>query len=374
MGESETVANAKISSADIPDLLNAWYLRILKNDGEGAFDYKDKVDELIPNIEIAEDLKYYYSLLSYKHDSTFKSIQNQKAEMVFDHSLLNTSLEEIDNLLSYYFYLNKGTIEFNKKNLTTAINYYAIAELKLRNISNEIEMALYHYRMAKLYYQVSQTLFSVNHTKKAQDIFKGYDNFDKYLMGCKQLLGANYLDIEEYELAEKFFLKALKDCTRFKENILVSSCFHNLALVYSRQNKAEKSIDYINKALESKEYSESGFYIRSLYMLASEYNKINRSNTDIIQKGIEYCKENNNIEYEIKFKIEKLISNKIMDKTIFDNHLMEMEQHHLFLDIEFQSKNISNYFKKHGDLEKACYFLEKALHSRNKQMQKEVRK
>ncbi|ALC82889.1 MULTISPECIES: tetratricopeptide repeat protein [Bacillus] len=374
MGESETVANENISTIDIADLLNEWYLRIRKHDGEGAFDLKDKIDEIIPNIELKEDLKYYYSLLSYKHDSTFPSFHTQKAEFVFDQSLLNTSLDEIDNMLSYYFYLNKGTIEFNKNNLNTAINYYTIAELKLRNISNEIEMALYHYRIAKLYFQVRQTLFSINHTKKAQGIFTGYENFDMYLMGCKQLLGANYLDIEEYDLAEKFFLEALNDSKRAKSNIFISSSMHNLAIVYARQKKFEKSVFYINKALECKEYSESKHYIRSIYLLASNYNKINNPNNALMQKGLEYCKEHNNIEYEIKFKIESLIANNSMDKVAFNNLLNQIEKQYLFYDLEFQSKSISNYFKKNGDLENAYYFLERSSQSRNKQMQKEVRK
>ncbi|MDI5788264.1 hypothetical protein PO124_07050 [Bacillus licheniformis] len=57
--------------------------------------------------------------------------------------------------------------EFHKKDYTNAINYYKLAEEKLRTIPDQIEIAEFHYKLAIAYYQIKQNFLSLNHAKTA---------------------------------------------------------------------------------------------------------------------------------------------------------------------------------------------------------------
>lgn len=375
MGESETVANENISSADIPDLLNSWYLRILKNDGEGAFDYKDKVDELLPKIKNNKELEPYYNLLTLKHDKMF---QISKPHEPFIKSTNNDSTNDkkVDTLLSYHFYLNKGAKEAGKGHFNSAINYYKIAELKLRSTQDEIGMAFYHLKIATLYYYLNQTLLSFNHVNEALKIFEGHQHYRRQIFTCKTIIGSNYLSIQKYELAEKYYFLSLEDAKRLTDNddMTVPISLHNLALLYSKQGNTQKCLHFVEQVFKNEKYKKSKNYILTLYLLTSEKNKQIKSNEvkNLINAGLDYCKKNKNEEYYLKFKIQKAMFEQDNSVDTFLMILAEMEKKNYIITLEDLCLDISNYFKRKDDYKSAYLFLERALYSDYLKRQKEV--
>ncbi|MGG3621988.1 hypothetical protein ABES25_00180 [Bacillus gobiensis] len=371
MGESETVANENISSVDIADLLNEWYLRIRRHDGEGAFDYKDRVDELFPKLQDKQELESYYNLLTLKHDKTF---QISKQEEPFIYSTSNSKDSKIDTMLSYYFYLNKGSKEADQGRFNSAINYYKIAELKLRSTQDEIGMAFYHLKIAILYYNLRQNLLSFNHVNDALKIFEGHQHYRRQIYTCKIVIGSNYLDIQKYELVKKYYFLALEDGKRLNNDMLVSVCFHNLALLYSKQGNTQKCLHFVEQSLKSENYRKSKNYIRTLYLLTSEKNKLIKSNEvrNLIDTGLDYCKKNSHEEFYLKFKIEKAMFEQDNSVDTFLMILSEMEEKNFLINLEDLCLDLSNYFKRKDDYKSANLFLERALYSNNLKRQKEV--
>lgn len=375
MGESETVANTKISSADIPDLLNEWYLRILKHDGEGAFDYKDRVDELFPKIKNNKELEPYYNLLTLKHDKMFQ-IAKPKEQCIKFTNNDNTKDNKNDTMLSYHFYLNKGAKEAGKGHFNSAINYYKIAELKLRSTQDEIGMAFYHLKIATLYYYVNQTLLSFNHVNEALKIFEGHQHFLRQIFSCKTVIASNYLDIKKYELAEKYYFSALEDAKRLSDNddMIVPISLHNLALLHSKQDNTQKCLHFIEQVLKNENYKKSQNYILTLYLLTSEKNKLIKSNEvkNLIDAGLDYCKKNKNEEYHLKFEIQKAMFEQDNSVNTFLMILSEMEKKNFIITLKDLCLDIANYFKRKDDYKSTCLFLERALYSDNLKKQEEV--
>lgn len=369
MGESETVANENISSVDIAELLNAWYLRIRKYDGEGAFDYKDKVDELFPKMQNMQELEPYYNLLTLKHDEIFQ-ISKQEEQFIQSTNKDN----KIDTMLSYHFYLNKGSKEADQGHYNSAINYYKIAEIKLRSTQDEIGMAFYHLKKATLYYNLKQTLLSFNHVNDALKIFEGHQHYRRQIYTCKLIIGSNYLDIQKYELAEKYYFLALEDGKRLNKDMLLSVCFHNLALLYSKQGESQKSLHFIEQVLKNENYRKSKNYIRTLYLLTSEKNKLNKSNEvrSLIDAGLDYSKKNKHEQYYLQFKIEKAMFEQDNSVDTFLMILTEMEKKNYIINLEDLCLDISNYFKRKNDYKSAYLFLERAHYANNLKRQKEV--
>lgn len=62
--------------------------------------------------------------------------------------------------------------EFDHKEYVDAISYYRKAERELNAVSDEMEQAEFHYKIADAYYQIDQHFVSLNHLKKPSNCLK----------------------------------------------------------------------------------------------------------------------------------------------------------------------------------------------------------
>jgi|GEM_PF-5918884 len=87
-------------------------------------------------------------------------------------SIKTIGAENTDNMIVYYSLFFSGVYEFYKKDYVEAINFYQLAEAKLRNIPDQIEHAEFHYKIAEAYYQIDQHLISISHAQKQEAFSK----------------------------------------------------------------------------------------------------------------------------------------------------------------------------------------------------------
>lgn len=128
-------------------MLNQWYVMIKRHEVAQAVSIKYDIEHRLPNMEENQDLLLYFNLLDYRHKllteefaastKLFEDIQEQKADM-----------QSTDDMIEYYYFFFAGMYEFHKKDYTNAINYYKLAEEKLRTIPDQIEIAEFHYKLA----------------------------------------------------------------------------------------------------------------------------------------------------------------------------------------------------------------------------------
>lgn len=71
--------------------------------------------------------------------------------------------KRLTGLLKYYSLFFRGMYEFDHKEYVEAISYYRKAEEELTAVSDEMEQAEFHYKIADAYYQIDQHFVSLNH-------------------------------------------------------------------------------------------------------------------------------------------------------------------------------------------------------------------
>lgn len=114
-----------------------------------------------------------------------------------------------NDLIEYYFYLYKALYASYNRDYASAIGLFKIAEKKLQNIPDEIEVAEFHTKVANLYMMLRQSLISLHYIQNAIDIFKGHDGYERRLAAAFVIAATNFMDIGDFKRAENYYTKAL---------------------------------------------------------------------------------------------------------------------------------------------------------------------
>lgn len=117
---------------------------------------------------------------------------------------------QLTGMLEYYYFFFTGMYEFRRKELTTAISAYRIAETKLSEVEDEIEKAEFFFKVSYVYYYMKQTYFSMNYANRALKIFQKFDEYAVQTLRCQFIVAGNLIDSLEFERALQQFLNALE--------------------------------------------------------------------------------------------------------------------------------------------------------------------
>ncbi|MFD2916818.1 tetratricopeptide repeat-containing sensor histidine kinase [Psychroserpens luteus] len=188
------------------------------------------------------------------------------------------------------------------------------------------------------------------------------------LSTANRALGWSYMDLTQYDTAEKFFIKSLKDSSKIKQRYIYETS-HALGVLYSRVGKFEKSI-YHNK--------------RALYYFKKVGNKFYELDV-LINLSILYQRSGNNslaIDYAKKtLKLAESLDHKFLEniakETLIHNYIKQenfFEAKKLLLEIapdtinnalvNLNSKtNINEYlsivYEKENDYSKSLRYFKK---------------
>ncbi|MCY7752811.1 Rap family tetratricopeptide repeat protein [Bacillus haynesii] len=355
----------KIAYEEVAGMLNQWYVMIKRHEVAQAVSIKYDIEHRLPNMEENQDLLLYFNLLDYRHkllteefaasNKLFEDIQEQKADM-----------QSTDDMIEYYYFFFAGMYEFHRKDYTNAINYYKLAEEKLRTIPDQIEIAEFHYKLAIAYYQIKQNFLSLNHAKTALKTFKAHDDYIQKAISNDMLIGANKLDLFRFDEAEQHYKQALKDAALIKHHVLLGMAHHNLGLSYVNRNLLTLAEHHFKEALLIKEHEESVYGIHSMFELTHVLYKSNvvKEARKLYEKGFFRAEKAGEREYLSKFKLIHALYDE-QDPITVEHALEYLKTINLWTDVAELTFDIALYYKENGDADKAAEYFEESHHARD---------
>lgn len=334
---------------------------------------KAEVEQEIERMEEDQDLLIYYQLMCFRHQimlDYIKPVDFNKNRPTISSllDLIETSQETLTGMLEYYNLFFRGMYEFSNKEYVEAIKYYRKAEIKLEIVSDEIERAEFHFKVAEAYYIMKQTHVSMHHILKAMEIYDQYDLYKVRKIQCSFVIAGNYDDMKRSDKALPHLEKSLRMVEEIQNNRLISSAYYNLADCYECLGDTDQAIAYCEKAVrinKNERYDNlphSLYFLSSLLMKKGDYKK----GKDVLDYGFSISVQYDDDLYKRLFHFIKAL---YVDKVNIDQikqvfHFLDENKIYAYL--EELSYDVAGVFKSKNDHETANEFLMKMLDAQTK--------
>ncbi|MDR0121267.1 Rap family tetratricopeptide repeat protein [Bacillus sp. FSL W8-0920] len=363
----------KVLSSHVGVKINEWYKMIRQFSVPDAEILKAEVEQEIERMEEDQDLLIYYQLMCFRHQimlDYIKPVDFNKNRPTISSllDLIETSQETLTGMLEYYNLFFRGMYEFSNKEYVEAIKYYRKAEIKLEIVSDEIERAEFHFKVAEAYYMMKQTHVSMHHILKAMEIYEQYDLYKVRKIQCSFVIAGNYDDMKRSDKALPHLEKSLRMAEEIQNNRLISSAYYNLADCYECLGDTDQAIAYCEKAVrinKNERYDNlphSLYFLSSLLMKKGDYKK----GKDVLDYGFSISVQYDDDLYKRLFHFIKAL---YVDKVNIDQikqvfHFLDENKIYAYL--EELSYDVAGVFKSKNDHETANEFLMKMLDAQTK--------
>ncbi|MHC5548144.1 response regulator aspartate phosphatase RapI [Bacillus subtilis] len=351
--------------------LNEWYTSIKNDQVEQAEIIKTEVEKELLNMEENQDALLYYQLLDFRHEIMLSYMNSKEIEDL--HNAYETIKEiekqgQLTGMLEYYFYFFKGMYEFRRKELTTAISAYRIAESKLSEVEDEIEKAEFFFKVSYVYYYMKQTYFSMNYANRALKIFREYEEYAVQTVRCQFIVAGNLIDSLEYERALEQFLNSLEIAKESNIDHLIAMSHMNIGICYDELKEYKKASQHLILALEIFEKSKHSFLTKTLFTLT--YVEAKQQNYDValtyFRKGRLIADKSDDKEYSAKFKILEGLFFSDGENQLIKNAFSYLTSRKMFADVENFSIEVADYFHEQGNLMLSNEYYRMSIEARRK--------
>ncbi|MCY8493182.1 MULTISPECIES: response regulator aspartate phosphatase RapI [Bacillus subtilis group] len=351
--------------------LNEWYTSIKNDQVEKAEIIKTEVEKELLNMEENQDALLYYQLLEFRHEIMLSYMNSKEIEDL--HNAYETIKEiekqgQLTGMLEYYFYFFKGMYEFRRKELTTAISAYRIAESKLSEVEDEIEKAEFFFKVSYVYYYMKQTYFSMNYANRALKIFREYEEYAVQTVRCQFIVAGNLIDSLEYERALEQFLNSLEISKESNIDHLIAMSHMNIGICYDELKEYKKASQHLILALEIFEKSKHSFLTKTLFTLT--YVEAKQQNYDValtyFRKGRLIADKSDDKEYSAKFKILEGLFFSDGENQLIKNAFSYLTSRKMFADVENFSIEVADYFHEQGNLMLSNEYYRMSIEARRK--------
>ena len=351
--------------------LNDWYTSIKNDQVEQAEIIKTEVEKELLNMEENQDALLYYQLLDFRHEIMLSYMNSKEIEDL--HNAYETIKEiekqgQLTGMLEYYFYFFKGMYEFRRKELTTAISAYRIAESKLSEVEDEIEKAEFFFKVSYVYYYMKQTYFSMNYANRALKIFREYEEYAVQTVRCQFIVAGNLIDSLEYERALEQFLNSLEIAKESNIDHLIAMSHMNIGICYDELKEYKKASQHLILALEIFEKSKHSFLTKTLFTLT--YVEAKQQNYDValtyFRKGRFIADKSDDKEYSAKFKILEGLFFSDGENQLIKNAFSYLTSRKMFADVENFSIEVADYFHEQGNLMLSNEYYRMSIEARRK--------
>ncbi|ARC70977.1 tetratricopeptide repeat-containing protein [Bacillus subtilis] len=351
--------------------LNEWYTSIKNDQVEKAEIIKTEVEKELLNMEENQDALLYYQLLEFRHEIMLSYMKSKEIEKLHNAYETIKEIEEqgqLTGMLEYYYYFFKGMYEFRRKELTTAISAYRIAESKLSEVEDEIEKAEFFFKVSYVYYYMKQTYFSMNYANRALKIFREYEEYAVQTLRCQFIVAGNLIDSLEYECALQQFLNSLELAKKNNIEHLIAMSHMNIGICYDELKEYKKASQHLVLALEIFEKSKHSFLTKTLFTLT--YVEAKQQNYDValsyFRKGRFIADKSNDKEYSAKFKILEGLFFSDGDIQLIKNAFSYLASRKMFADVENFSIEVADYFHEQGNLMLSNEYYRMSIEARRK--------
>ncbi|MCY8555988.1 response regulator aspartate phosphatase RapI [Bacillus haynesii] len=351
--------------------LNDWYTLIKDDQVEHAEIIKIEVEKELLNMEENQDALLYYQLLDFRHEIM---LSYMKSKEIDDLNNAYETIKEIEKqgqltgMLEYYFYFFKGMYEFRRKELTSAISAYRIAESKLSEVEDEIEKAEFFFKVSYVYYYMKQTYFSMNYANRALKIFREYEEYAVQTVRCQFIVAGNLIDSLDYERALEQFLNSLEIAKGSNIEHLIAMSHMNIGICYDELKEYKKASQHLILALEIFEKSKHSFLTKTLFTLT--YVEAKQQNYDValtyFRKGRFIADKSGDKEYSAKFKILEGLFFSDGETQLIKNAFSYLASRKMFADVENFSIEVADYFHEQGNLMLSNEYYRMSIEARRK--------
>ncbi|MDF3257398.1 Rap family tetratricopeptide repeat protein [Bacillus velezensis] len=363
--------NRKIPYDLVTQKLNDWYTLIKNDQVEQAEHIRKEVEKELVNMEENQDALLYYQLLEFRHEIMLSYMESKRIDDLDSAYETIKEMEEqgqLTGMLEYYYFFFTGMYEFRRKELTTAISAYRIAETKLSEVEDEIEKAEFFFKVSYVYYYMKQTYFSMNYASRALKIFQKFDEYAVQTLRCQFIVAGNLIDSLEFERALQHFLNALEIAEYTKIPHLIGMSHMNIGICYEELKDFEKAAIHLEFSIEIFEKSEHSFLTKALFALAHVHAKKNNFDLALkyFMKGKGGAENKNDKEYIEKFKILEGLYFSNGEYELINEAFSYLTDRKMFADMENFATEIGDYFYGEGDLELSNKFYRMSIEARRK--------
>ncbi|MDM5321709.1 tetratricopeptide repeat protein [Bacillus altitudinis] len=345
-----------MSDKSIKKLLHLWYTMLKHRHFSKAEEIKTTLLKHQRKISKKQELYLHYQLMLFRHQLWMNHAEDLEK---MKHELMQHK-DDMNEELAYYFYFFLGLYEAINSDQNDAIYYLEKAEERLSFLNDELEEAEFHFRTSGVYYNNRYSLLSIRHIHKAMDIFAKHGD-DLSLYRCKIVLGLNYSDQKKYEEAEALFIEIIEYVKIIDDQELLGIVYYDAGFIQSRQNRHKKAMEYFKKALRLPAYRNSAHsYVSCLYETVRSCYKENLTDEGMkyIQKGLKEAVASQFDILRIKFQILFLLYSQAPKADEQIARLVTcLERKEAWIDLEDLLADVSDFYKKKGDFERAAFFI-----------------
>ncbi|URV79638.1 aspartate phosphatase [Bacillus velezensis] len=340
--------------------ISDWYEEIKKHNTESAEALREQLLTDLQNMTQNQTVLLYFNLI----DSRYKLLleEYEKTDGILKTIQLNADKEKTDQMIQYYYYFFSGMHEFYRKRFMNAINFYRIAESRLRHIPNEIERAEFNYQVAIAYYEIRQNYFAMNHAEKALEIYKANEMYAVREAQCLMVIGCNRMDLFHYQKAEELLQTAVHQAAKAGDPHIEALAHFNAGICYERQEKLEEARVEFETALDQKEHLQSAYSVRSLYMLARVLLKQEQTDEGRfwLHKALNAAGEKNEPVYTQKLRI---LQHVFIDRNeeALESAFAELRRKELWSDVSDLSYQAAAHFKKQENYKLAAKYFQESI-------------
>ncbi|MDR4197160.1 tetratricopeptide repeat protein [Bacillus altitudinis] len=345
-----------ISDKSIKKLLHSWYTMLKHRHFSKAEEIKTSLTKYKRRLSKKQELHLHYQLMLFRHQlwmNQTEDLEKLKHELMLHKDQMNDQLQ-------YYFYFFLGLYESLKSDQNDAIHYLEKAEEKLPLLDDELEEAEFHFRTSGVYYNNRYSLLSIRHVEKAMDIFAKHGDIHS-IYRCKIVLALNFSDQKKYEEAEAILIEIIEYVKMIDDQELLGIVYYDAGFIKSRQNRHKEALEYFKKALRLPAYRKSAHsYVSCLYETVRSCFKEDLTDEGMkyIQKGLKEAVDAQFDLLRIKFQILFLLYSQApkADEQIA-TLVTCLERKEAWIDLEDLLADVSDFYKKKGDFERAAFFI-----------------
>lgn len=358
--------------------LNAWYTAIKNDRVEQAENIKQEVEMELKSMEENQDALLYYQLLEFRHEIMLSYMESKRIDNLtstYETIKEIVEQEQLTGMLEYYFYFFKGMYEFRRKELTTAISAYRVAETKLSEVEDEIEKAEFFFKVSYVYYYMKQTYFSMNYANRALNIFKDYDEYAVQTIRCQFIVAGNYIDSMEFEKALNVFFNSLDVAKSINSDHLIGMSHINIGICFDELKQYEDAATHLEISLKYLEKKNNLFLPKALFILTHVKAKQNdlKASLTYFKKGRFYSKINKDLEYDAKFKILEGLYFSNGEYQLIEDAFAYLESKKMFADVENYAIDVGDFFHERGKLLLSNEYYRMSIEARRKIKKGEIK-
>ncbi|MED4648452.1 tetratricopeptide repeat protein [Bacillus inaquosorum] len=361
-----------IPSSRVGVKINEWYKMIRQFSVPDAEVLKAEVEQDIQQMEEDQDLLIYYSLMCFRHQLMLDYLEpgqtyGNRPTVTELLETIETPQKKLTGLLKYYSLFFRGMYEFDQKEYVEAIRFYREAEKELPFVSDEIEKAEFHFKVAEAYYHMKQTHVSMHHILQALDIYQNHPLYSIRTIQSLFVIAGNYDDFKQYGKALPHLEKALELAMDIQNDRFIAISLLNIANSYDRSGDDQMAVEHFQKAAKVSKETVPDLLPNVLFGLSWTLCKAGQTQKafQFIEEGLEHMRTYPNAGshkfYKELYLFLQAVYKESVDETTILKMLAYFEKKNLHAYIEACARSAAAVFESRCHFEHAAAFYRKVL-------------